>query len=142
FSGYETGQWNPLKATLVPNWRGGTSLAGSGRKPPQTHCNEHKHRTARCPGTAWDNRTVIGVVADLPGWVEYLPRRRSGQATWRWPRVSEAVEFRPGRLLPLHRGAERTAPVPELLGQRLPGDPQQERGLPETAARVLQDARQ
>ena len=26
------GQWNPLKATLVPTWRGGTSLAGLDRE--------------------------------------------------------------------------------------------------------------
>ena len=60
----------------------------------------HDHRMAGVRGTARDNRTVIGVVADLPGWVEYLPRRRSGQETWRWPREREAVGFSPGRLLP------------------------------------------
>ena len=43
----------------------------------------HEHRAARCRGTARDNRTVIGVVADLPGGVEDLPRRRSAQHTWR-----------------------------------------------------------
>src|SRR5437016_3298292 len=44
---------------------------------------------ARGLGTAWDNRTVIGVVSGLPAWMEYLPRR-SGHEPWRWPRVSEA----------------------------------------------------
>ena len=28
----------------------------------------HEHRTAKCPGHAWDNRTVLAVVADLPVW--------------------------------------------------------------------------
>jgi hypothetical protein len=32
------------------------------------------HKMATGLGTARDNRTVIGVAADLPGWVEYLPR--------------------------------------------------------------------
>jgi len=38
----------------------------------------HEHRTARCPG-AQDGRTVISVVAYLPGQMEALPRRRPGQ---------------------------------------------------------------
>src|SRR5580704_2060984 len=37
-------------------------------------CKVHENRKARCTGTAWDKRTIIGVVADLPGAVEYLPR--------------------------------------------------------------------
>src|SRR5690242_14625220 len=37
--------------------------------------DEHEHKTARCPGTARADRTVIGVVDDLPGRVEDLPRR-------------------------------------------------------------------
>jgi hypothetical protein len=39
--------------------------------------------TARCSGDAWDNRTVIAVVANFPGRVEFLPRRQSGRETWR-----------------------------------------------------------
>jgi hypothetical protein len=45
----------------------------------KTRRKGHDHRMARGLATAWDHRTVIGVVADLPGWVEYLPRRRAGQ---------------------------------------------------------------
>ena len=67
-----------------------TSLAGIDL--PRSHCQVevwcwekfckvHENRKMRCPGTAWDNRTVIGVVADLPGGVEYLPRRRSVEET-------------------------------------------------------------
>ena len=52
----------------------------------------YDHRWARGLGTAWDNRAVIRVVADLPGWMEYLPRR-SAQEPWWWPRVSEVVVF-------------------------------------------------
>jgi hypothetical protein len=39
--------------------------------------------TARCSGDAWDNRTVIAVVASFPGRVEFLPPRQSGRETWR-----------------------------------------------------------
>jgi hypothetical protein len=61
---------------------------------------------ARCPRSARADRTVIGVVADLPGRVENLPQR-FGRQTWRWPSVNEAVGLRPGRLLPLRSDASR-----------------------------------
>ena len=41
-----------------------------------------KKRPSRCPGIARDSRSVIGVVDDLTGRVEDLPRR-SGEEPWR-----------------------------------------------------------
>src|SRR5262249_33817521 len=41
----------------------------------KTRRKGHDRRMARGLGTAWDNRTVTCVVADLPGGMEYLPRR-------------------------------------------------------------------
>jgi hypothetical protein len=64
---------------------------------------ECPRRPLRRPGNSWFNRTVLGVVAEFTGLVEYLPPRWGEQA-WQWPRVSEVVVFRPGRLLPLRRG--------------------------------------
>ena len=49
----------------------------------KTRRKGYDHRMPRGLGTGWDNRTVIAVVADLPGWMEYLPRRRSGHETLR-----------------------------------------------------------
>src|SRR5215813_7264220 len=74
----------------------------------------HEHRSAKCPRTVWDNRTVIGVVTDLPGWVEYLPRRRANQEMWRWPCVREAVGLDRVVLFRFARARGVQPQVPEL----------------------------
>src|SRR5438128_12645365 len=58
-------------------------------------CKAYDHRMARGLETGSDNRIVIDVVTDLPGWMKYLPRRRTAQEPWRWRRVREPVGFKP-----------------------------------------------
>src|SRR5947209_7050250 len=81
--------------------------------------NIERRGVPELPGTA--GRSLVWLVADLPGRVEHLPRRQASQETWRWPRVREAVWFRPGRLPPLRRGAWRTAPGPGASGAMFAG---------------------
>jgi len=79
-------------------------------------------RTATCPRTAWDNRTVIGVVADLPGWwnichVDGATRPGCGSACVKRSDLDRVVFFR------FARACSVQPQVPKLQAQGLPGDP-------------------
>ncbi len=119
-------EWNPHTATHVPNRRGGISPAGP--RPgdrAQSLCRiavwcrekRHEHRMARCPRSAPADRTVIGVVPDLPGRVEHLPQR-SGPQTWRWPGMSEAVWCPRNPVTQSYRRSGRTFPPGLAAGPR------------------------
>ena len=78
------GRWNPPHGNTCAKPAPQNSQAGPVRRtgskplPGRSSVLGHEHRTARCPGTR-DGRTVISVVAYLPGQMEALPRRRPSQ---------------------------------------------------------------
>jgi hypothetical protein len=89
FSACVIEQWNPTKATFVPNWRGGTFSTGPDRKTVSKllpECNLVQEKLSQGARTQYGEMCRnLGVVVDLPGWMEFLPQdnppRRFGADT-------------------------------------------------------------